>query len=121
MLGITVGMNAQSYLPAEDAVLAIDDAVANINTYSTQVNVPTQSSSSAFEENVAINDGLTDAQIKQAFSRFLVELKGSIKQRNDTQAGYDALVASLSADANTPYRVAGLDAAKNFALQIIAN
>ncbi len=118
MLGLSVGVNAQSFLAPADAVAAIEDAVINIGNYAVSVDAPVNNDD---QVNNAGNTVPTDAQIKTAFAAFLTEIQGSIKTLNDTQAGYNDVVARFSANANTTGRIAGLDAAKDFALTIIAN
>ena len=118
MLGLSVGVNAQSFLSPEDAVEAIEIAVANIDSHDLSVDIPTAPTGSLQTPVPTV----TNEQVKAAFTTFLTELEGSIKTFSDTQAGYDDVVARFTSGTNgNAYRVAGLDAAKSFALQIIAN
>lgn len=117
MFGVVASMNAQSFMAPEDAVAAIDQTVGNVDSQDIQFNSPSIQS----QDQVSAATAVTDENLEVAVTRFLVELKGSIKEANDTQTGYDELVARLTPGAGTPLRLAVLDAAKNFALETIAN
>jgi len=116
MLGLSVGVSAQSFLSPEDAVEAVSDAMDAADFHSLVMDVSNDPTVNPASQALA-----EEYQVHLA-GKFLEDLRSSIKTFSDTQTGYDQLIARLSNDTNgNAQREAFIEVLKPYALSIIAN
>lgn len=116
MFGALTSMNAQSYLPADQAITNLEAALADLHNNNADLPTPNSSTTPNVVHTKSQQTASTNST-NSVYAAFITELIQAISDEKDSREGYNKTVANLAS--NVASRQTLLNGAKNYALGFI--